>query len=174
MKDNRKPELTKQQAEDIAEMLGDRKEMDHIYKTLDIPHARFVRYISESVFFSAEACYPTLETLRKAILDVLLRDHIIKTVLRVIETPNKTIKVTSLLNLSTAEKKALEKQGYVEFIKAFEGARVTLKVEETEEVLPPISLLEKLMKLVESDVSVEDVKQKLMPFNPVHPDTPEV
>ena len=58
MKDNRKPELTKQQAEDIAEMLGDRKEMDHIYKSLKIPHARFVRYISESVFFSAEARYP--------------------------------------------------------------------------------------------------------------------
>ena len=30
------------------------------------------------------------------------------------------------------------------------------------------------MKLVEGNVSVEDVKQELMPFSPPHPDTPEV
>ena len=174
MKSNGKPELTKQQAEDIAEMLGERKEMDDIYKKLGIPHARFVRYISESVFFSAEARYPALETLRKAILDVMLRDHIIKTVLRVIETPNKTIKVTSLINLSTAEEKALQKRGHIEFLREYEDARLTLKVEEREEALPPISLLEKLMKLVESDVTVEDLKQDFVDFHPPHPDLPEV
>ena len=62
---------------------------------------------------------------------------------------------------------------YEAFIKECEEAEVILKVEKTVEP-PPISLLEKSMKIVDGDADVVELKKQIMPYPPVDSRLPEV
>ena len=68
----------------------------------------------------------------------------------------------------------MKRKGYDAFIEECEDAQVFLKIERTLEP-PPISLLEKLMKMVEDGgVDVAELKKRIVPFYPPSPELPEV
>ena len=166
--------LTKQLAEDIIAMLGEGKTAFEVYKTLGVHHSAFYSWIIDSVFGRAEDRTPEMEIIRERILEVLLAESVILQTLNILSEQQVTYKETELMALSAQERKALERKGYDAFIGKCEHAEVILKIERTLEP-PPISLLEKLMKMVEDGgVDVEELKKHIIPFNPVNPNLPEV
>ena len=98
-----------------------------------------------------------METIRERILEVLLSESVILQALKIISSQQITVKKTELLALSAQERKALERKGYEAFIKECEEAEVILEP-------PPISLLEKLMKMVDGDADVVELKKQIMPY----------
>ena len=166
--------LTKQLAEDIVDMLTEGKMASEIFSRLGVHYLTFYSWIIDSVFGKAEDRTPEMEVIRERILEVLLSESIILQALKILSERQVTYKETELMALSAQERKALERKGYEGFIDKCESAHVILKIERTLEPAP-ISLLEKLMKMVEdSNVDVAELKQQIMPFNPVSPKLPDV
>ena len=166
--------LTKKLAEDIVEMLIEGKTASEIFDSVNVHFITFYSWIIDSIFGKAEDRTPETEIIRERILEVLLAESIILQALKILSEQQITYKETELMALTTQERKALERKGYDAFIEDCEHAEVILKIERTLEP-PPISLLEKLMKMVEdSNVDVAELKQQIMPFNPVSPKLPDV
>ena len=169
--------LTKGLAEDIKEMLEDGKSVEQVYHDLNIHHQAIYSWIADAIFSPHDKRKPEIQILRDAFLNMLLGETVIAQALKVAtQTQEKhSLKVTTLINLSKGEIEALEKKGHLDFIEEFEGSPVTLKVEETREMIPAqISILEKLMKFVEGDVSVDKLVNQLTPFAAPDDRLPEV
>ena len=170
----RSAKLTKQLAEDIVGMLADGKAAFEVYKTLGVHHTAFCSWIVDSIFGKAEDRTPEMEIIRERILEVLLAESVILQALKILSEQQITYKETELMALSAQERKALERKGYDAFIEKCEDAEVILKIERTLEP-PPISLLEKLMKMVdEGGVDIAELKKHIIPFNPPSSALPEV
>ena len=162
--------LTKKEAEDIVKMLDDGKTLTEAIGTLKIAASKVHSFVANCIFLPVGKRTPEQEIFRDKILDVLLSESILKRALQAVSeiTEKRSIKVTTLLNLSKAERESLEKQGYADFVEECDDAVVTLKVEETKEIIPPnIKLLEKLVGLAEGTVSAKDIFKQLTPFSPV-------
>ena len=169
--------LTKSQVEDLAGMLEEGTTIKDLMKFFKCSAIEVYSFISSSILFLSDKRTPEHQLLREKILDILLGESVLKKALRVVsETAEKrSLKVTTLLNLTPAEKAELEKQGHANFIKEFKGSAVTLKVEETIDTIPPdLKILEKLLGLVEGNVSVEEVAKQITNFSEPDPATPEV
>lgn len=166
--------LTKQLAGDIVDMLGEGKSAFEVYHSIGIHHTVFYSWIVDSVFGKDENRTSEMNIIREGVLELLLAESVILQVLQILSEPQVTIKETEILALTTQERKALERKGYDKFVEDCEHKGVLLKIEKTSEP-PPISLLEKLMKMVEDgNVDVVELKRQIIPFAPVHPDLPEV
>ena len=163
-----KVEFTEENADEMVEMFREGKEPSEICAPYKMGPNQFDSLMRRALFDPVEKRTPELQILRDGILKILLAEGIIGQALRILSKPQVTMKETELLALSAQEKKGLERKGYEEFIKSAEKAPVLLKVERTTEP-PPVALLEKLLKLVEGDVTVEDVTQQLVEFAPVDP-----
>jgi len=162
--------LTKQLASQISEMLHSGKTELEIRKILDLNNQNLWQWITLAVFGLPDQRTPELEILRDAIFDALLGETLLRKVLEASSETleKKTKKVTTLLNLTKTEAAALERKGNATFVEEFEGSAVTLKVEETIEIIPPaVSLLEKLMKIAEGNASVKNAVLHLTPFGSV-------
>lgn len=165
--------FTKQIANQIAHFLHDGKTEDEIRAELELNNNDFWKWTALAVFGLPDTRTPEEEILRDAIFDVMLGETLLKRVLEVSTdtTEKRIMKVTTLLNLTGPEAAALERKGNKRFVEEFEGSAVNLKVEETIETIPPaISLLEKLLKLAEGNVSVQNALKQLTPFNPIDPE----
>lgn len=162
--------FTKQIANQIAQMLHDGHTEKEIRDELLIHNNDMWKWTALSVFGLPDTRTPEEEILRDAIFDVMLGETLLKRVLEVSSdtTEKRILKVTTLLNLTSTEAAALERKGNKRFVEEFDGSAVNLKVEETIETIPPaISLLEKLLKLAEGNVSVQNALKQLTPFNPI-------
>ena len=166
--------LTKALAGDIVDMLGEGKSAFEVYHRFGIHHTVFYSWIVDSIFGKAEDRTPEMNVIREGVLELLLAESVILQVLKILSEPQVTIKETELLALSAQDRKALERKGYERFVEDCEEKAVILKIEKTSEP-PPVSLLEKLMKMVDDgNVDVVELKKQIIPFAPVHPDLPGV
>ena len=172
---------TKAQAEEIIEMFDDGKDLSEVIalfrKKVKCSPSGIHAFIANSIFLSAEKRTKEHQMVRDKLLDVLLAESVLKQALRAASETKESrkIKVRRLVNLSKAEEKLLEKQGYVDFVEELDDAGVTLDIEETKEtILPDKKILEKLLGLVEGTVSVEDIAKEITPFSDPDPATPEV
>ena len=172
---------TKAQAEEIIELFDEGKDLSEVIsifrKKVKCSPSGIHSFIANSIFLSAEKRTREHQMVRDKLLDVLLGESVLKQALRAASetTESREIKVTTLINLTKAEQKLLEKQGYVDFVEEMEDAGVTLKIEETKEtILPDKKILEKLLGLVEGNVSVEEIAKEITPFSDPDPATPEV
>ena len=169
--------LTREKATLLAELLVEGKFPREIYSQLGVNYQTFSAWIMDALFGAGEDRTPELKILRDALLNYTFREVVIGKVIEVISEPQEkvTLKTTTLHTIAKTDESSLAKRGETEFLKQFKEDGVTLRVERTSEMMPvPIMLLEKLIKLVESDSSIDDISQKLANFNPPHPDTPEV
>ena len=169
--------LTVKKAEDIIELLKQGKDVFEVYTTLGVNYQVFYSWIVGSLFGTPEKRTPEQRIVREGLLDSVFREIVLEKVLKIIAEPQEKVieKKTTLHSLSKAEESSLEKLGYDSFLAQFEEDGIILKLERTTEIIPiPVGLLERLIKLVDSDTSIEEVAQKLMAFNPVDPATPNV
>ena len=158
-------------------MLGEGSTTKEMMDALKCTASQIHSFVFHTIFLTAEDRSPEQKILRERILEILLAETVLAKALRAVsETVEKrSLKVTTLLNLSKSEQAALEKQGYADFIEEFDDAAITLKVEETKEIIPPdLKILEKLLGYVEGNASIEDVAKGITPFSPPAPETPEV
>ena len=166
--------LTKALAGDIIDMLGEGKSAFEVFHRLGVHHTVFYSWIVDAVFGKVGDRTPEINVIREGVLELLLAESIILQVLEILSEPQVTIKETELLALTAQERKALERKGYDKFVEDCDSKGVLLKIEKTSEP-PPISLLEKLMKMVDDgNVDVAELKKQMMPFGSVHPDLPGV
>ena len=176
--------ITKEDVKDIVEMLEDGKGLEDIHRFLttrkkvkNFPVAVIHSLITHSILCPAEHRTPEQQQIRDTLLNVLLGESVVKKALRAVSetTEKRSLKVTTLSNLTATEKKSLEKLGYADFVEESEMAAVILKVEDTKEIIPPdLKLLEKLLGLVEGNTSIEDIAKQITPFSPPDPMTPDV
>ena len=169
--------LTEKYAKDTINLLKQGKDIFEVYTTLDVTYQTFYSWIIESLFGPPEKRTPEQRIIREGLLDSIFREIVLEKILKVIADPQEKVieKRTTLHSLSKAEQGSLEKMGYEGFLTQFEEDGITLKVERTTEIIPiPVGLLERLIKLVESDTSIDEIAHKLMSFNPVDPVTPGV
>ena len=169
--------LSKEQAEVVAEMLEDGQSLTDVKRYLNVAPSSVHSLIAHCVFLPADKRTPEQEIIRETILYVLLGEGVVKKALKAVsETDEKrSLKVTTIMGLTGAEKKLLEKQGHADFVEFCKTAEAILKVEETKDTIPPDrKILEKLIELVKTKVSVSDMATEIVDFSPPHPDTPEV
>ena len=169
----RAKKFTKQLANQIAQLLHDGKTEKEIRDELLIHNNDLWKWTSLAVFGLPDKRTPEEQIFRDAIFDVILGETLLKRVLEVSSetTEKRVLKITTLLNLTSSEASALERKGNKRFVEEFDGSAVNLKVEETIETIPPaVSLLEKLLKLAEGNVSVQNALKQLTPFNPIDPE----
>ena len=161
-----------QTAKEISELLEEGKSLDDIRKLVSHHGGTINAWIAESLF--SNNLDDALLTLRTAIIERVLKDRIILSMLKAAEHPSEKItrKHVILSELSKSDKALLEREGCERFIEQAKDTLI-LKVEETIETIPPQTNLFKEILKIFSDSEVE-VIQKLMPFSPTHPDLPEV
>ena len=137
-------------------------------------HSILSSWIVDSIFGKAEDRTPEMEIIRERILEVLLAESVILQALKILSEQQGTYKETELMTLSTQERKPLNVKVMMRLLKNVKMHRFFLKIERTLEP-PPISLLEKLMKMVEDGgVDVAELKKRIVPFYPPSPELPEV
>ena len=168
-------DLTPEIATKISERIEDRESAEEIRKGCSIQANTFRHWITQSVLLPRQDLDGALLKLRDAILERILKETVILGMLKAAETPSEKItrKHVILSELSKQDKALLERDGHEAFIEQVEGSTI-LKVEETVEIIPPqTNLFKEVLKAI-STGNVEEPHQNLIPFNPPHPDTPEV
>ena len=162
-----------QTAKEISELLEEGKALDEIRKSVKWHGGTINAWIADALL--SNDIYDALLTLRNALIQRVLKDTAILGMLKAASEPseNKSYKTTILSELSKSDKALLEQQGYQAFIKQVENDAIVLKVEETiTTTAPDSSLFKEILKII-GDAD-KGITQKLIPFNPTHPDLPPV
>ena len=162
-----------QTAKEISNLLEEGKSLDEIRKLVDQHGGTINAWIADALL-SKDLDTP-LSQLRDAIIARVLKDTAIARMLKAASEPSETksYKTTILSELSKSDKALLEQQGYQAFIKQVENDAIVLKVEETiTTTAPDSSLFKEILKII-GDAD-KGITQKLIPFNPTHPDLPPV
>ena len=162
-----------QTAKEISNLLEEGKSLDEIRKLVDQHGGTINAWIADALL-SKDLDTP-LSQLRDAIIARVLKDTAILGMLKAASEPSETksYKTTILSELSKSDKSLLEQQGYQSFIKQVENDAIVLKVEETiTTTAPDSSLFKEILKII-GDAD-KGITQKLIPFNPTHPDLPPV
>ena len=171
-----KTDLTPKLSKELCEMLEENKSSEEIRKACDISANTFRHWIEQAVLLSTRDLDAPLAQLRNAILNRSLKDTALLGMLKAASEPSETksYKTTILSEISKSDKALLEQQGYTAFIKKVETGTIVLKVEETiTSVAPDSSLFKEILRATSGDAD-KGITQKLMPFNPTHPDLPPV
>lgn len=169
----RNTNLTLETAEEIRELLEEGNTLKEISKSISRHGHTLNAWIAESLL--SDNIDSALSTLRTAIIERVLKDTAILGMLKAASEPSeyKSYKTTILSELSKSDKSLLEKQGYQTFVKQVETDTIILKVEETiTGIAPNPSLFKEILKAIgNGDV---ETTQRITPFSPPHPSTPEV
>lgn len=167
-------DLTHEISKNICEMIEEDKTAEEIRKTCNVQANTFRHWITQSVLLPTRDLDGSLQKLRNAIIERILKETVILGMLKAAEVPSEKItrKHVILSELSKQDKALLEREGHEALIEHLKDATI-LKVEETIEIIPPqTNLFKEILKVI--DTGKIEATQKITPFSPPHPDLPEV